>query len=73
MERPGNPSTLVHFRCTNAAHARPGEERSDTLTLHEGLWAYCPYNVRAGEHRWEATGGRPFEQLRQDHASSESG
>lgn len=63
MERPGNPRTLVHFRCTNPAHALPASERSDTLTLHEGLWAYCPFNVREGGHDWETTGGVPLDQL----------
>ena len=57
MERSGSKGTLVHFRCTNPAHARPAAQRSDTLTLFEGLWAYCPYNVRAGDHEWAPTGG----------------
>jgi hypothetical protein len=64
MERPGNPRTLVHFRCVNPDHARPTPERSDTLTLVEGLWAYCPFNVRAPDHRWVPTGGAPLEELR---------
>ncbi|HEV2249528.1 MAG TPA: hypothetical protein VGT60_03365 [Candidatus Limnocylindria bacterium] len=57
MERSGAKGTLVHFRCTTPAHARPANERSDTLTLVEGLWAYCPFDVRAGDHEWEPTGG----------------
>jgi hypothetical protein len=64
MERSGSRGTLVHFRCTNPAHARPAEQRSDTLTLFEGLWAYCPFDVRANDHDWAPTGGVPLEQLR---------
>jgi len=64
MERPASKGTLVHFRCTNPAHLRPGPERSDQLTLNEGLWAYCPFNVRAGDHVWAPTGGVTMEQLR---------
>jgi len=64
MERPGAKGTLVHFRCTNPAHARPTGERSDTLTLVEGLWAYCPFDIRAGDHDWQPTGGVPLDELR---------
>ena len=64
VERSASKGTLVHFRCTNLAHVRPASERSDQLTLHEGLWAYCPFNVRAGDHEWAPTGGVTMEQLR---------
>jgi hypothetical protein len=64
VERPAAKGTLVHFRCTNPAHARPATLRSDTLTLVEGLWAYCPFNVRAGDHEWAPTGGVAVETLR---------
>jgi hypothetical protein len=64
VERRGQMGTLVHFRCTNPAHARPAEQRSDTLTVVEGLWAYCPFNVRAGDHQWAPTGGVPLAELR---------
>lgn len=64
MERSGSGGTLVHFHCANPAHARPAPQRSDTLTLVEGLWAYCPFDVRAGDHRWEPTGGVTMQSLR---------
>ena len=64
MQRSGSKGTLVHFRCTNPAHDRPAEQRSDTLTLVEGLWAYCPFDIRAGEHEWVSTGGVPMAELR---------
>ena len=63
MERPAAKATLVHFCCTNPAHARPAAERGDTLTLFEGLWAYCPFDVRAGDHAWTATGGVTVQSL----------
>jgi hypothetical protein len=66
MERPASKGTLVHFRCTNPAHARSAAERSDTLTLFEGLWAYCPFDIRAADHVWSPTGGVTIERLRQD-------
>ena len=65
MERPASKGTLVHFRCTNPAHARPAARQSDTLTLFEGLWAYCPFDIRAEDHVWSPTGGVTLERLRQ--------
>lgn len=66
MERSGSKGTLVHFRCTNPAHGRPPATRSDTLTLVEGLWAYCPFDIRAGDHDWVPTGGVTMDSLRSD-------
>jgi len=63
MERPGAKGTLVHFRCENPAHRRPDTRPSDTLTLVEGLWAYCPMDVRAEGHDWRPTGGVTMEAL----------
>ena len=57
MERSAPKGTLVHFTCTNPAHDRPAAQRSDTLTLFEGLWAYCRFDVRARDHEWVPTGG----------------
>lgn len=66
MERSASSGTLVHFRCTAPVHARAAPQRSDTLTLVEGLWAYCPFDVRVGDHTWEPTGGVTMESLRGD-------
>lgn len=65
MERSGSRGTLVHFRCTNPAHARPAEQQSDTLTLVEGLWTYCPFDVRVADHVWGLNGGVTMQELRQ--------
>lgn len=64
MERTGSPGTLVHFRCTAAAHQRSAGKPSDTLTLVDGLWAYCPLDVRVAGHLWEPTGGVTLASLR---------
>ena len=62
MERSAGKGTLVHFRCVNPDHAAHGRP-SDTLTLVEGLWAYCPMDVRADGHDWRPTGGVTMEAL----------
>lgn len=54
----------MHFRCTNPEHDRPAEQRSDTLTIVEGLWAYCPFDIRGADHDWAATGGLTMAELR---------
>lgn len=55
---------LIHFRCASEPHAKGSPpETADTLTVHEGKWAYCPFDVRASGHRWETTGGVPLERL----------
>ncbi|MGH2451727.1 MAG: hypothetical protein ACRDGE_10755 [Candidatus Limnocylindria bacterium] len=58
------PTPPIHFRCVNDTHAngRPAET-ADTLTVHEGKWAYCAFDVRAAGHHWEPTGGVPLERL----------
>ena len=63
MERPGTKGTLVHFRCENPAHLPSGGRPSDTITLVEGLWAYCPHDIRVGDHDWRPTGGVKLEEL----------
>jgi hypothetical protein len=58
-------SGLIHHRCTAPAHQRAVAARvADTLTIVEGQWGYCSYDVNAKDHRWERTGGVPIEQLR---------
>lgn len=47
---------LIAFRCVADGHQEPGS-KSDTLTIHEGKWAFCPHDIRAKGHSWEATGG----------------
>lgn len=51
---------LVHFRCASSKHA--DTQSFGTLTIHDGQWAYCGSDEKAG-HDWRATGGVIFERL----------
>ena len=55
---------LIYFRCTNPAHQQAASNKSDTLTIHEGKWAYCGHDIRAKGHVWTATNGITIEQVR---------
>jgi hypothetical protein len=55
---------VIHFRCVAAKHQDAKAGTSDTLTIHEGKWAYCPYDIRADGHQWEATGGISVNEVR---------
>ena len=55
---------LVYYRCTNPKHQQGSGDKSDTLTIHEGKWAYCPHDIRAKDHQWTETGGLPLEDVR---------
>ena len=43
---------LIRYRCTKPEHQNAAPRPSDTMTIHESSWAYCPYDVRASEHLW---------------------
>ena len=55
---------LIYYRCANPKHQQLSTNRSDTLTIHEGKWAYCPHDIRAHDHQWTETGGVTIEQVR---------
>ena len=55
---------LIYFRCTNPKHRDSAGNKSDTLTIHEGKWAYCGHDIRAKGHEWTATNGITLEQVR---------
>ena len=60
-------SGLIHFRCAAPAHQRMVTGRVvDTLTIVEGRWGLCSYDVNAKDHRWESTGGVRIEHLRRE-------
>jgi hypothetical protein len=48
---------LIHYRCVAPKHQTAPGSQSDTLTIHEGKWAYCPHDIRAKGHEWSDTGG----------------
>ena len=43
---------LIRYRCTNPEHQRSTKTLSDTMTIHERSWAFCPYDVRVAGHLW---------------------
>ena len=45
-------SPLIRYRCTAPGHQHAAKRASDTMTIHEQSWAYCPYDVRAMDHLW---------------------
>ena len=48
-----NPvAPLIRYRCTNPDHQRPTKSLSDTMTIHERSWAFCPHDVRVTDHLW---------------------
>ena len=55
---------LIQFRCVNEKHQQQRSSSSDTLTINEGAWAYCPMDVRAKDHEWRATGGLTLNEVR---------
>ena len=58
-------SGLIHFRCVAPTHNGSANGRvADTLTIVEGRWGFCAFDVNGNDHRWEATGGVAIEMLR---------
>ncbi len=55
---------LVHYRCVNPRHREAPGSGSDTLTIHERKWAYCPHDIRARGHEWKDTGGLTMTDLK---------
>ena len=43
---------LIRYQCENPRHQRRTKTLSDTMTIHERSWAYCPYDVRVTDHLW---------------------
>jgi hypothetical protein len=51
----GDPMKLVKFVCVAKAHAHG---RSDAaLTIHEGMWAFCPMGAEQKGHEWRPSDG----------------
>jgi hypothetical protein len=53
---------LIAFECTASAH-QPTLMYPDKLTIHDGAWAFCPFDARATGHLWRSTGGEDLETL----------
>ena len=53
---------LIAYECDAADH-QPSVLHADKLTVHEGGWAFCPFDARADGHHWCATGGIDLEDV----------
>jgi hypothetical protein len=52
-ERVKYMSSLIRYRCANPAHQRRATTSlSDTMTIYERSWAFCPHDVRSADHTW---------------------
>lgn len=49
---------LVGYRCVAEHHLISGDESDDKdeLTVHDGQWAYCPFDSKADGHEWTPAG-----------------
>ena len=53
---------LIVYECESPDH-QPSVVHPDKLTVHEGEWAFCPFDARAEGHRWKTTGGVDLESV----------
>jgi hypothetical protein len=56
--------TTVAYECQAPAHRSVEGGGPDKLTVHEGAWAFCPYDSKAEGHEWKPTGGLTLTMLR---------
>lgn len=56
--------TPVAYECKAPSHRVGDEGGPDKLTVNDGQWAFCPYDVKAEGHEWKPTGGVPLSMLR---------
>lgn len=54
--------SMVAYRCAAPSH-QVSDGGPDKLTVHEGEWAFCPYDARRDGHEWVTTGGLPLSAL----------
>lgn len=55
--------TPVAYQCAAPSH-QLGDGGPDKLTVHDGKWAFCPYDAKADGHEWRSTGGLPLSILK---------
>ena len=63
MESMGTAGARIAFLCAKPAHVGKNGAAKDHLTIHEGVWAYCPSDAHAPSHDWEPTGGVSLAEL----------
>jgi len=54
----GDPMKLVKFVCVAASHA--GGRSDSALTIHQGMWAFCPMGADHKGHDWQPSDGLPL-------------
>jgi hypothetical protein len=54
----GDPMKLVKFVCVAKSHA--GGRSDAALTIHQGLWAFCPAGAAHPGHDWQPSDGLPL-------------
>ena len=54
----GDPMKLVKFVCVAKSHA--GGRSDSALTIHEGVWAFCPMGGDQKDHDWQPSDGLPL-------------
>lgn len=54
----GDPMKLVKFVCVAKSHA--GGHSESALTIHEGMWAFCPMGADQKGHDWQPSDGLPL-------------
>lgn len=57
----------VAYLCTAPSH-QVGDGGPDKLTVHDGQWAFCPFDARREGHVWTPTGGLPLFALKRTAA-----
>jgi len=53
-----DPMKLVRFVCVAARHA--GGRSDSALTIHQGMWAFCPMGGDQKGHDWQPSDGLPL-------------
>jgi hypothetical protein len=56
------PQKLIAYECVTPGHA-PSLQFPDKLTVHEGAWAFCPFDAHADGHTWRETGGENIDEI----------
>lgn len=62
---PDMKDAVVGYRCVAEQHRATGRDK-DELTVHDGQWAYCPFDSKADGHRWRPTGGVSLAALKRE-------
>ena len=57
----GPGSAMIRFTCDRREHAT--RTQRFTLTIHEGMWAFCPHEGATTEHQWRPIAGARLDTL----------